>query len=113
MRSAAGSAVLFEAHTLRVLWLQVWAEEGIHGFYRGCGTNLLRTTPAAVITFTSFELILRQLQKTFPPPEPVSKRKEAGDQLSIAPLSASGASSVPIQDEGRQYGRESMRSERR
>ncbi|GAQ78733.1 mitochondrial substrate carrier family protein [Klebsormidium nitens] len=92
---------------------QVWAEEGIHGFYRGCGTNLLRTTPAAVITFTSFELILRQLQKTFPPPEPVSKRKEANEQVSIAPLSASGESSVPIQDEGRRYGRESLPSGRR
>lgn len=41
--------------------------EGFAGFYRGYGTNLLRTTPAAVITFTSFELILRQLKVIFPP----------------------------------------------
>lgn len=41
-------------------------EEGAQGFYRGCITNLLRTTPAAVITFTSFELILRHLQSMFP-----------------------------------------------
>lgn len=40
--------------------------EGIAGFYRGCATNLMRTTPAAVITFTSFELILRQLHVLFP-----------------------------------------------
>nr|XP_024387230.1 nicotinamide adenine dinucleotide transporter 1, chloroplastic-like isoform X1 [Physcomitrium patens]XP_024387231.1 nicotinamide adenine dinucleotide transporter 1, chloroplastic-like isoform X1 [Physcomitrium patens]XP_024387232.1 nicotinamide adenine dinucleotide transporter 1, chloroplastic-like isoform X1 [Physcomitrium patens]XP_024387234.1 nicotinamide adenine dinucleotide transporter 1, chloroplastic-like isoform X1 [Physcomitrium patens]XP_024387235.1 nicotinamide adenine dinucleotid len=41
-------------------------EEGVKGFYRGCATNLMRTTPAAVITFTSFELILRHLHTLFP-----------------------------------------------
>ncbi|CAM6126911.1 unnamed protein product [Calypogeia fissa] len=46
---------------------KIAAEEGVAGFYRGCATNLMRTTPAAVITFTSFELILRYLQRTFPP----------------------------------------------
>jgi solute carrier family 25 folate transporter 32 len=35
---------------------------GVRAFYRGCGTNLLRTTPAAALTFTSFELIARQLR---------------------------------------------------
>lgn len=45
---------------------KIWAAEGVVGFYRGCATNLLRTTPAAVITFTSFELILRQLHVLFP-----------------------------------------------
>jgi solute carrier family 25 folate transporter 32 len=39
----------------------VYAEAGAAGFYRGCGTNLVRTTPAAAITFTSFELITRQI----------------------------------------------------
>jgi solute carrier family 25 folate transporter 32 len=39
----------------------VWADGGAAGFYRGCGTNLVRTTPAAAITFTSFELITRQI----------------------------------------------------
>ena len=34
-------------------------EGGIAGFYQGCVTNLLRTTPAAAVTFTSFELINR------------------------------------------------------
>ncbi len=37
----------------------IWREDGIKGFYRGCATNLLRTTPAAALTFTSFELIAR------------------------------------------------------
>eukprot|EP00897_Mesotaenium_endlicherianum_P007146 jgi/Mesen1/645/ME000109S10870 len=46
---------------------KITLEEGVQGFYRGCITNLLRTTPAAVITFTSFELILRHLHALFPP----------------------------------------------
>ncbi|KAJ7569790.1 hypothetical protein O6H91_01G094100 [Diphasiastrum complanatum] len=45
---------------------KTWVEEGVKGFYRGCATNLFRTTPAAVITFTSFELIMRNLQSFFP-----------------------------------------------
>ena len=35
---------------------------GVRAFYRGCGTNLVRTTPAAALTFTSFELIARGLR---------------------------------------------------
>ena len=38
------------------------ADAGVPGFYRGCATNLLRTTPAAALTFTSYELIARQLR---------------------------------------------------
>ncbi|KAL1350955.1 hypothetical protein HN51_014927 [Arachis hypogaea] len=45
---------------------KVFQQEGIPGFYRGCATNLLRTTPAAVITFTSFEMIHRFLVSVFP-----------------------------------------------
>lgn len=41
---------------------QILAEDGVAGFYRGCMTNLLRTTPAAAVTFTSFEVINRQLK---------------------------------------------------
>ncbi|XWS36142.1 hypothetical protein CRYUN_Cryun20dG0059300 [Craigia yunnanensis] len=36
---------------------KVFQQEGLAGFHRGCATNLIRTTPAAVITFTSFEMI--------------------------------------------------------
>ncbi|RAL54376.1 hypothetical protein DM860_001504 [Cuscuta australis] len=39
----------------------VLRKEGPAGFYRGCATNLLRTTPSAVITFTSYEIIHRFL----------------------------------------------------
>jgi solute carrier family 25 folate transporter 32 len=45
---------------------KVFHQEGVPGFYRGCATNLLRTTPAAVITFTSFEMIHRFLVSHFP-----------------------------------------------
>lgn len=46
---------------------KVFQQEGLAGFYRGCAINLLRTTPAAVITFTSFEMIHRFLVNVFPP----------------------------------------------
>ena len=62
--------------------------EGIAGFYRGCATNLMRTTPAAVITFTSFELILRQLHVLFPakhqPGTGIAQASRVGDVL-VAP----------------------------
>lgn len=45
---------------------KVYQNEGVTGFYRGCATNLLRTTPAAVITFTSFEMIHRFLVTLYP-----------------------------------------------
>ncbi|KAK6132035.1 hypothetical protein DH2020_034216 [Rehmannia glutinosa] len=48
---------------------KVFRKEGIPGFYRGCATNLLRTTPSAVITFTSYEMIDRFLQRVSPPDE--------------------------------------------
>ncbi|GAB4841078.1 Nicotinamide adenine dinucleotide transporter 1, chloroplastic [Ancistrocladus abbreviatus] len=48
---------------------KVYKQEGIPGFYRGCATNLLRTTPAAVITFTSFEMIHRFLVSLVHPDE--------------------------------------------
>ncbi|KAF5745247.1 nicotinamide adenine dinucleotide transporter 1 chloroplastic-like [Tripterygium wilfordii] len=40
---------------------KVFRKEGFPGFYRGCATNLLRTTPSAAITFTSYEMIHRFL----------------------------------------------------
>ena len=41
---------------------QVFLEDGLRGFYHGCLTNLVRTTPAAAVTFTSFELLNRKLR---------------------------------------------------
>ncbi|KAG6551006.1 hypothetical protein Mapa_007239 [Marchantia paleacea] len=63
---------------------KIAADEGVAGFYRGCATNLMRTTPAAVITFTSFEIILRHLQATFPP-----KRSEAPSEPPVSSSSGS------------------------
>ncbi|XP_073049977.1 nicotinamide adenine dinucleotide transporter 1, chloroplastic-like [Primulina eburnea] len=48
-------------------------KEGMPGFYRGCATNLIRTTPSAVITFTSYEMIHRFLLHLPPPDEKHSK----------------------------------------
>ena len=42
---------------------RIYREGGVTAFYRGCGTNLIRTTPAAAITFTSFELVSREIEK--------------------------------------------------
>ena len=41
---------------------QIWREERLAGFYKGCLTNLVRTTPAAALTFTSFELLAREMR---------------------------------------------------
>eukprot|EP00128_Syssomonas_multiformis_P011751 Colp12_sorted_trinity150504_noHs@27083 len=38
--------------------LLIIREEGVRALYRGMGTNLMRTTPAGVITLTSYETIL-------------------------------------------------------
>ncbi|KAH6808557.1 NAD+ transporter 2 [Perilla frutescens var. frutescens] len=48
---------------------KVFQKDGLPGFYRGCATNLLRTIPSAVITFTSFEMIHRFLLQLSPPEE--------------------------------------------
>lgn len=40
----------------------IYRQEGLPGFYRGCATSLLRTTPAAALTFTSFELLSSALR---------------------------------------------------
>jgi len=53
---------------------RILKEGGITAFYRGCGTNLIRTTPAAAITFTSFELVSREIEKL------VVAASEAGDE---------------------------------
>ena len=42
---------------------RIYLEGGVAAFYRGCATNLIRTTPAAAITFTSFELVSRDIEK--------------------------------------------------
>ncbi|CAI0557152.1 unnamed protein product [Linum tenue] len=53
---------------------KVFLKEGLPGFYRGCATNLMRTTPSAVITFTSYEMIHRLLEGLILPDKRHSKR---------------------------------------
>lgn len=42
---------------------QTWTFEGWRGFYKGLGTNLLRVTPATMITITTYEHVSRFLLK--------------------------------------------------
>lgn len=41
---------------------KIYNQDGVSGFYRGCSANLLRTTPAAALTFTTFELFARHMK---------------------------------------------------
>jgi solute carrier family 25 folate transporter 32 len=34
---------------------KIWREEGLRGFYRGLGTNVLRVLPATWVTFLVYE----------------------------------------------------------
>jgi solute carrier family 25 folate transporter 32 len=42
---------------------QTWKFEGWRGFYKGLGTNLLRVTPATMITFLTYENVSHFLMK--------------------------------------------------
>ncbi|CAI9096148.1 OLC1v1032231C2 [Oldenlandia corymbosa var. corymbosa] len=53
---------------------KILGREGFRGFYRGCATNLLRTTPSAVITFTTYEMIHRFLQHSIPSSETLKSK---------------------------------------
>ncbi|KAL7313523.1 hypothetical protein PS15m_007261 [Mucor circinelloides] len=44
-------------HAIRVIMY----EEGVHGFYKGITTNLLRTVPASAVTIFTYELIVKKL----------------------------------------------------
>ncbi len=37
----------------------VWQSNGWRGFYHGMGTNLLRVVPSCIITFVTYELVVR------------------------------------------------------
>ncbi|ESQ34219.1 hypothetical protein EUTSA_v10007992mg [Eutrema salsugineum] len=60
---------------------KVFRSEGIPGMYRGCATNLLRTTPSAVITFTTYEMMLRFFRQVVPPEMDDHKREEKSESL--------------------------------
>lgn len=81
------------------------SEGGLLGFYQGCLTNLLRTTPAAAVTFTSFELINKQLRLWVESPSPCEKRathpqevQEDEEKVALAPPFAAVAASHRLDD---------------
>ncbi|BAT98972.1 hypothetical protein LR48_Vigan06g131300 [Vigna angularis] len=80
---------------------KLFQKEGIAGFYRGCATNLLRTTPSAVITFTSYEMIQRFLQRVVPQdkgyPQGSSKPNELNKAQSKAEASDTDRGQPPSQ----------------
>ncbi|KAF8211623.1 mitochondrial carrier domain-containing protein [Mycena galopus ATCC 62051] len=54
---------------------RTWAQEGIRGFYRGLGTNLVRVLPGTCITFVVYENIAWLLRST------AEKRNQAAKDL--------------------------------
>ena len=43
---------------------KTWAEEGVRGFYRGLGTNLVRVLPGTCVTFVVYENLAWLLRST-------------------------------------------------
>lgn len=83
--SGSGAFVGFRT-TCRTIML----ESGFLGFYQGCLTNLLRTTPAAAVTFTSFELINKKLRLWIQEPDSSRAEKEMEEEkVALAPPFAS------------------------
>ncbi|KAG6759606.1 hypothetical protein NC652_025661 [Populus alba x Populus x berolinensis] len=58
---------------------KVFQKEGFRGFYRGCATNLMRTTPSAVITFTSYEMIHKFFERILLPDKKHSHAQAKSD----------------------------------
>ncbi|KDN52072.1 mitochondrial carrier [Tilletiaria anomala UBC 951] len=54
---AAKSAGIVEVCT------RIAQEEGIRGFYKGMGVNLMRTLPSSALTILTYEIIMQQLHK--------------------------------------------------
>ncbi|KAJ7895995.1 mitochondrial carrier domain-containing protein [Mycena olivaceomarginata] len=54
---------------------RTWAQEGVRGFYRGLGTNLVRVLPGTCITFVVYENIAWLLRST------AEKRDQAAKDL--------------------------------
>lgn len=42
---------------------KIWRHESWQGYYKGMGTNLIRVTPATMITFVTYEHVLEYLKK--------------------------------------------------
>ena len=42
---------------------QIWKTEGLRGFYAALDTTLVRAVPSCAVTFTTYELIKRELNR--------------------------------------------------
>ena len=53
-----------ETRRYRSIWQScqlIYKEEGWHGFYKGLGTNLLRTVPASAVSLLVYEILVLEL----------------------------------------------------
>jgi solute carrier family 25 folate transporter 32 len=63
--SNKAKAVIFEG--LLPTFRRILSEEGVKGFYRGMGVNLLRTVPSSAVTLLVYEKIMQSLlRRTHP-----------------------------------------------
>ncbi|KAK7407517.1 hypothetical protein VNO78_09470 [Psophocarpus tetragonolobus] len=87
-----GQAKNIEVHYAGVIdcTKKVFRKEGIPGFYRGCATNLIRTTPSAVITFTSYEIIHRFLEQVIPQDKGYPQGRSKSNELNNHQPEATG-----------------------
>eukprot|EP00127_Corallochytrium_limacisporum_P005622 Clim_evm1s210 gene=Clim_evmTU1s210 len=60
----------------------LFAEGGINAFYKGLSPTLMRAVPAAAVTLTTYEVVMKALNTMFPPTGPVHHR--APDELAAA-----------------------------
>jgi len=56
LKSSSKKAILFEG--LLPTGRRIIKEEGVKGFYRGMGVNLLRTVPSSAVTLLVYEKIM-------------------------------------------------------
>jgi hypothetical protein len=48
---------IFSGGCIVVSLHQIWKHEGVYGFFKGCVPNVLKTAPAAAITFVVYEQV--------------------------------------------------------
>ncbi|TFY82922.1 hypothetical protein EWM64_g1086 [Hericium alpestre] len=63
-----------ENRSITSIMRYTWAREGVHGFYRGLGTNLVRVLPGTCVTFVVYENLAWLLKRA-------AARREAGNSI--------------------------------
>lgn len=91
---------------------KLFQREGLCGFYRGCGTNLLRTTPSAVITFTTYEMLHKFLLGVIPPTEKHSEaHPNSGSMKSQAGNGGNGETNGRISHQSQNISTDNLHSD--